>query len=262
MRKRKRSFEIVAARPRKFQRFIGPVMPANVAIRRAAVRRRSTLSANLATRGFLGVERKFYDTALVTSAIAAPTDASGGELDPSATSMISTPDVGDGPSQRDGRQISCLFCTVDGVINIPIGEDVVNPLIATTVFIAVVLDTQTNAAQMNSEDCFKNTGANAILAASPMKNLLFGKRFRILKQRIFHFDPSVSAEADNSFAWNGMQRTFRWFIPLKGMRINFNAGTTASVANVIDNSIHVVGYCTNSASTVTLSYNARLRFMG
>ena len=49
----------------------------------AALRRR-----NVRTAGFLGIERKFYDTALTATALTASTDASGGEVDPSATSMI------------------------------------------------------------------------------------------------------------------------------------------------------------------------------
>jgi len=54
--------------------------------------------------------------------------------------------------------------------------------------VAIVLDTQTNAAQMNSEDCFKNTAGLAAAAVVPHKNLLFGKRFRILKERLFNMD--------------------------------------------------------------------------
>ena len=46
---------------------------------------------NLRTAGFLGIEKKFYDTSLVDAALTAPTDCTGGEHDPSATSMISAP---------------------------------------------------------------------------------------------------------------------------------------------------------------------------
>ncbi len=34
---------------------------------------------NTATMGFLGIEKKFYDTALVSSALTAPADSTGGE---------------------------------------------------------------------------------------------------------------------------------------------------------------------------------------
>jgi len=230
-----------------------------------ALRRAKRIDAlNRATRGFLGVERKFYDNGLLAQAIVAGTDASGAELDPSATSMISTPAQGDGEQNRDGKQIACLYLELNGVINIPAVEDVANPIQPVAVYLAVVLDTQTNAAQLNSEDVFKNTAGNALTAASPLKNLLFGKRFRILKSQQFPF-PMVqnSVEGDNLHSCTGQQKHFKWFIPLRGLKINFNGGTTASIVNVIDNSIHVIGYCSNVTSiTPSLSYNSRLRFMG
>jgi len=227
-------------------------------------RRRVTTRSNLTTMGFLKIERKFYDTFLTATAIASPEDAEGGELDPSATSMITTPTVGDGEQQRDGKHIACLYITLKGVINVPSTEDAANPVGPVSVFLAVVLDTQTNAAQMNSEDCFKNTSSVAIMAANPMKNLLFANRFRILKSRLYEF-PFVqnSVEGDNLHSASGQQKNFDWFIPLRGMQINFNAGTTASIANVIDNSVHVIAYSSNSISLApTLQYNARLRFVG
>lgn len=247
----------------KRNRFIGPVMPGRIAVRRAAVRRRAVARRNLASMGFLGIERKFYDTALVSQAITAPADATGGELDPSATSMISTPTQGDGEQQRDGRQISCLYVSIEGVVKLGAQEDIVDPPPSMHVFIACVLDTQSNGAQMNSEDCFKNTAANAALAPSCQRNLLFGARFRILKQKMFVLTPNTLAtRAQNLHAANGTCRPFNWFIPLRGLKINFNGGTTASIANVIDNSIHIIGYADHVTGTPNISYNARLRFMG
>jgi len=219
---------------------------------------------SIATRSWLGIEKKFYDNGILAQAIVAPTDASGAELDPSATSMVSTPAQGDGEQNRDGKQIACLYLEMNAVINIPSVEDAANPVQPVAVYIAVVLDSQTNGAQLNSEDVFKNTAGNALTAASPLKNLLFGKRFRILKSQTFQF-PMVqnTAEGDNLHSASGQQKLFKWFIPLRGMKINFNAGTTASIANVIDNSIHVIGYCTNvTLITPSLSYNSRLRFLG
>lgn len=218
---------------------------------------------NVMSAGFLGVERKFYDTGLAATALTAPTDASGGEFDPSATSMISTPAVGDGEQNRDGKQIRCLFLQINGSVALGAQEGVVDPIGGTNVFVSVVLDTQSNAAQMNSEDCYKNTIASATLAANPQRNLLFGKRFRILKKALINLDPpSIAYQGANSFTWQGIRRQFKWFIPLRGLQINFNAGTTASIANVIDNSLHVIAYTNNVAGVPTISYNARLRFVG
>jgi len=219
----------------------------------ATVRRMSEL---------MGVEKKFYDTALSASNIGAPTDATGGEFDPSATSMISTPAVGDGEQNRDGKRIMIESVQLKGVLNMPGSEAQADTRAATKVFVALVLDTQTNGAQLNSEDVFKNTNAAALTAATPMRNLLFANRFRVLRSDVFDITPkSLSQNAVNDFSYNAEMATFDWFVPLN-LPVNFNAGTTASVANVVDNSLHVIAYCTNVNGTPTISYNARIRFQG
>ena len=69
-------------------------------LRRKGLRRRGRRLANYRTAGFLGIEKKFYDTSVSAVALGAPTDATGGEFDPSTTSMITT------PAQGDGEQLS------------------------------------------------------------------------------------------------------------------------------------------------------------
>lgn len=214
--------------------------------------------------GYLSIERKFYDTAVAATALTAPVDCTGGEYDPSASSMISTPSQGDGPSNRDGKEIAMLYLQFNCIINIPKIELAADSPSGVQVFVAIVLDTQSNGAQMNSEDCFTNPTASALAAASPLKNLLFGKRFRILKERVVNMDvQTLSHFAVDSFSYGGVTKTFKWFIPLNGLKVKFNAGTTASIANVIDNSIHCIAFATNIAiAAPTITYAARLRFVG
>lgn len=213
--------------------------------------------------GFLGIEKKFYDTGKAATNIVAPTDSAGAEQDPSATSMISTPVRGDAEQNRDGKQISMLNCSIKGQVSVAAVELGVGPPPATWVYVALVLDTQTNGAQLDSEAVYKNTQALAVLAANPQKNLLFMNRFRILKSQKFHMTPNtLSHFAVDSFSTSGVQKQFNWFINLRGLKVNFNAGTTADVANVIDNSLHLIAYASSTGSTPQLAYNARIRFVG
>lgn len=228
--------------------------------RRPGMRRRRT-AANIRTAGFLGIENKFYDTSLGATALLAPTDAAGAEVDPSTTSMISTPAVGDSEQNRDGKRIVINSVQIRGFINAPGALNQTTGQIATSVYVALVLDTQTNGAQMNSEDCFKNTGAAAILAASPMRNLLFGPRFKILKSWLINSEaPSLTYDGTN-IEWSGWRKDFDCFLKVN-IPVNFNAGTTASVANVIDNSLHIIAYTSNASTAPTIGYNARIRFVG
>lgn len=214
--------------------------------------------------GYLGVEKKFYDTGLALTALAAPNDATGGEFDPTALSMISTPALADGPSDRDGKKINILNVSIDGLIRTTAQEVVANPPQGTTVFVALVLDTQTNGAQLNSEDVYKNSIAEGTLASNPQRNLLFGPRFRVLKSKIFNLNPqSLSHVVADSFSFTGNQLNFKWFIKFpKGLVVNFNAGTTASIANVIDNSLHIIAFASSTTATPQIAYNARIRFVG
>lgn len=225
-------------------------------------RRRALAIANTRTAGFLGLEKKFYDTTLAPTALNAPTDASAGEFDPSSTSMISTPAVGDGEQNRDGKRIVIKSVQVTGHLHTAGVEATTAPSAQCRAFVALVLDTQTNGAQLNSEDVFKNLSADATLATCPIRNLLFASRFRVLKSlEVDLTPPSLASSALNDFSWNSVSQEFDWFIPMD-LPVNFNAGTTASVANVIDNSLHIIAYCTNGVSTPVISYNARIRFMG
>jgi len=228
----------------------------------AGRRRALTALANTQTAGFLGIETKFYDTTLSAATIAAATDATGGEYDPSATSMISTPAQGDSEQQRDGKKILIKNVQIKGIVVRPQTEDAVAPPGGDNVFIALIQDLQSNGAQMNSEDCFKNLAGTAAGATVPLRNLLYSERFRVLKSEMLNMDvPSVSAEGDNLHSAVGVTKCFEWFVPFpEGLPVNFNAGTTASIANVVDNSLHVIAY--SNLGVCTLTYNARIRFQG
>lgn len=197
------------------------------------------------------VEIKYYDTSLVSSVLTAPTDASGGEHDPSATSMISTPVRGDGDQDRDGKQILCQYLEFNAVIKV--SSVASGPLESILVYLAIVLDTQTNKTQINSEDVYKNISGSAVMAANPLRNLIFGSRFEILQSEIYNLTTE---------SINGTAQAIKWFIPLNNLEINFNEVATATIANVIDNSLHVIAYTDNTTPQSTLSYNARLRFVG
>jgi len=231
--------------------------------RRGVVARRARAMLNRRTAGFLGIEKKFYDTTLANTALTAPTDATGGEYDPSATSMISTPAQGDGEQNRDGKRIVIKSVQIKGQVSTaPLTAQTVltNP---TDIFVALVQDMQTNGAQMNSEDCFKNTSADAFQASQPVRNLLFSSRFRVLKEWNFTLEPkaSVNNASATTVSIQGTRQDFECFIPME-LPVNFNSGTTASVANVIDNSLHVIAYCSSVTLVPKIWYNARIRFMG
>lgn len=232
--------------------------------------------ANAATQGFLGIEKKFLDMARTEIAIGAAAALTGGEYDPSSISgpaggsggcigCLSCPAEGDSEQQRDGKKFVIDSLILKGFVN-NAGTATSAIEDASKVFVAVVLDTQTNGAQMNSEDCFKNLSGVALLNANPTKNLLSGNRFRILKSQVFDLTPHGIMTAGANYAANSVRREIDWYIPFKGglpVRLkdgDANSGKNADVANVVDNSLHVIAFATVAGTS--LAYNARIRFQG
>lgn len=217
--------------------------------------------ANAVTMGFIGIEKKFLDTAKSLTVVAGAGALTGGEYDPSSgcTGCLSCPAQGDTEQARDGKRFVIDSLVLKGYVVDPESASEAAHA-ASKIFVAVILDTQTNGAQLNSEDVFKNLLGTADGVVNPMKNLLFGKRFRILKSQVWDLTPTGVTAAGLTAA-DAVRREFDWYIPFKGgLPVNTNAGTTADVANVADNSLHVVSFST--LGTAYIAYNARIRFQG
>lgn len=226
---------------------------------------RSTASnrrRNTTTAGFVGIEHKFFDTFRVNSVIGASDDATGGVQDPSATVVISAPGQGTGPSQRDGKKILIESILISGVVILPDLNSQAAAFNIPSIYIAIVMDTQSNAASMTSELAFVNASGNILSAANPLKNLLRSTRFQTIKVwSITPQQPSFASDELNNLEIMGQTIPFEFFKKVS-IPVNFNgAGTDASIANVSDNSLHVIAF-SNVANYATITYSARIRFVG
>lgn len=221
-------------------------------------------SLNMRTGGFLGMTQKFYDTAVVSTAIGAPPDASGGEVDPATVLTISAPARGDTEQDRDGDRMIIKSAYVNGVIRVPAQTDQTAADVAGIVYVALVLDTQTNGAQLNSEDVFTNPSGNATTAASLLRNLQYTSRFKVLSSvKLALEQPNMVYDGTN-IEQGGVVRHFTLSyngdIPVQFLSTASGAG----VAGVVNNSLHVIAFSDTSAVTTapTIAYNARIRFQG
>ncbi len=208
----------------------------------------------------MGIEIKFYDQKLINAAISAPSDSSAGEQDPSATILLNTVVQGDGESNRDGRKITMRSILVEGVVTTAVQNTQSAADTQATIFIALVLDTQTNGATLSSEDVFTNPGANAVTAAGPFRNLQQTKRFKILATRRFTLKMPEMSGDPTSVIIAGLAQRFKIFKTLN-KQVNYT-GTTETVANIADNSLHIIAYASNTNLSPLISYASRLRFVG
>ncbi len=246
---------------RKYTRagYTRPMARGRMPYSRAAARRGRRI-ANRSTAGFLGMELKFYDTSLSSHALTSPSDATGGECNPSATVNFTTIAQGDGEENRDGRKVTVKSVFINGTIKVPLQTNQTATEGAAVVFLALVHDTQTNGAQLDSESVYTNKVAASSGAASPMRNLKFSSRFRVLATRRFALEqPQVVYDGTN-IEQGGYEKPF--VLSWRGnMNIIYKA-TTSDVANITDNSIQLICFCSNTATGPLLNYNARTRFVG
>lgn len=215
---------------------------------------------NARTAGFLGIEKKFFDTSLLDHVLVF--SIASAECNPSSTVTFNAVPIGDGESERDGRKLIMKHISVKGRIH---SSTLINQTVAVGSWGAViylVLDQQCNGANLNSEDVFKNPSGNDETSGSLFRNLQYQQRFKILAVRKVvgpyqrtTYDGS-NLEIGDAFA------EFAINVNLGDIPVNFS-GTTSTVANIVDNCLHLVCYKQSySTQVITLSYNARLRYVG
>lgn len=222
---------------------------------RFATTRKASFRRNARTGGFLGIETKFFDTETTDDAFATTWAA----MEPATTNLTAI-GQGDGESQRDGRKYSIKSIHLKGWVHVNTAESQTAPQSDHMVRICLVLDKQTNGAQLTATQVMDGGQTEDTLS---FRNLQFTKRFTVLFDRFIRIPNSLGVMnegAANLFANSLMRVPFKinkvFNPPLEVLMSN----TTADIANVTDNSIHMIGVSTHTTSL--LSYQCRVRFVG
>lgn len=217
---------------------------------------RSTSQATVRA-GYLGVETKFLDSSIPSTAMSA--QWAGSELDPTANSIAAIAQ-GDGESDRDGRKCVLTSIHVRGHVELSIASasGAGQPEVAT---VYLVQDTQTNGAQLNGEDVISNfvsaVGGAEVLPHA-FQNLQYSKRFRILRKFTCAPSPVAGAGDGTSNDFAGGKYPFEWNVKCNIPVIH--TGTSSAITDIGDNSIHIIGCGSSNACKV--AYAARVRFVG
>jgi len=219
---------------------------------------RSQFRRNARTGGFLGIEKKFVDYEYGPTAISATW--AGAESDPTTALCLNVNAQGDGQNQHEGRQYKCSRLQIRGSVHRDATSTQTVVSDGWVVRIVVVLDTQTNGAQLNAEDVMVEETA-ATLAPFHFRNLQYAKRFRVLKDYMFKMEPvaTVNNASATTVSVGGLHHTFKLNMPLNFPPVN-SVGTTAAIASVQDYSIHVIACATLTG--LELQYSSRVRFFG
>lgn len=205
------------------------------------------------------MERKFKDDKY-ESTIAQT--IGGSEADPNdqspAQKCLNGISQGDGEQNRDGRAYTILSIHIRGYVLF--GAQIA----ATTadhVRLLLILDTQTNGAQFNAEDVLDNASGDNDLQTVAFRNLEYTQRFRVLQD--FTIRKPVQAQSaggNNTINSTAATKPFVCNYKFKkGLKV-LSTGTAGTVANIVDNSLHMIAISVNN--TNTLRYISRVRFVG
>lgn len=207
------------------------------------------------TAGFLGIETKFFDVEADQDAFA----VSWATMEPATTNLTAVAQ-GDGESNRDGRRYAIKSIHLKGHVEAPAVESNPAPVPDQLTRICLVWDTQTNGAQLTATDVMDGGQTVDVLS---FRNLQFTKRFRVLYDKTIMLPVGTANTNEGSinlFANALIRRSFKFnktFDPPIQVTMS---GTGADIANVTDNSIHMIGVSVTTLPTLT--YQCRIRFVG
>lgn len=223
---------------------------------------------NVRTGGLLGIELKFKDYDQATTLTS---DVGGSRIvDPDPENCLNSMSRGSGPSERVGSRITCKDINIRGTLEYKKGHlaEKQTGNAGVKIFMALVLDTQTNGVQVDDPNkVFLNSSA---AKTSSFRNIEFTTRFKVLKTKIFTFDPQpimqtfvLVEDSADGVGWGGVKRSFEWYVPLKNMLTTFGSDETGGTcAEITDNSLHLLCWTDDDEHEQELRYNARLRYVG
>lgn len=215
--------------------------------------------------GFSGVELKNFDFAHTDTIVVTDT-ASGGVTDPASANCLYAPVVGTGPNQRIGRKTRMQTIQFEGYVVLKqtsFPASGVNLARAKRAFVAIVMDTQSNAAQMTSQLVYKNVAISDNMAADPIRSLERVGRFKVLKQ--WHMDIGGPVGVGNSTGAQGTVFTSKRLSYFGKLDTNVeHIGSAGTIGDIQDNSLHVIAFTTEGGFdfTAKIHYQGRIRFTG
>lgn len=216
------------------------------------------------TRGpFARGEMKYSDAYRVGVAVPKTTTWAGAELDPSTANCLFSPVQGNDINNREGRHVYVTKLKLRGVISTTVLQDQADAIGGAAVRLILVQDQQTNGTQMNAEDLMASPqAANVSLTFCQFQNLQNFGRFKVLKDKIFYpKDPFSQTDGANTASECMSDIPFKWNIRFKTpVSVRFNATNGGTIADIVDNSFHLIGTKSSAGYATVLDYNCRVCF--
>lgn len=174
---------------------------------------------------------------------------------------LCSPQTGASLNNRIGRQIEIRKIKIHGHIYCAPQTLQADADPGTKVRVVLVQDMQTNGAQMAGTDLFGPPTANGSLSLNAFQDPKNFGRFRVLKDKMFQI--SDLNLANNAAASTVIQTSklinFKMNVNFKQpIRVRFNALTTGTVSDIVDNSFHLIAANLNGSFVPQLVYYSRV----
>jgi len=197
---------------------------------------------------------KYFDTNYNTTAI--NVGLVGSEADPVTVLCLNAMAQGDGAQTRDGRRVIMHSVHVKARVLYRATQD--TAVSSGTVRFALVLDSQTNGAQLNAEDVFEDPATG--IDTNAFRKIEWGQRFKVLADKTLSLEPKGMGLLTTTTLWStGALRQIKINKKL-GIPVNYS-GTTGVIGSVADYSLHVLCWVDSTVQgSLTLTYAARIRF--
>lgn len=251
---RKRQRRDTAFLPRKRQRIAGQFT--GITTIRAGGKVRQFVPRTLGTPLAI-TERKYFDGAFAATAIPVGlATAASGEMDLATTNTLFAPTTGDDFNNRSGRKVQVIQIKLRGNISVATQVDQIAADQSPVVRFLLVQDKQTNTAQLNSEDVVQTVGIYG------WQNPAFFGRFQVLKDKIMKLPaPTITWDGTN-LEQAGYHFPFKIGHKFrKPVTVHFNSTNGGTVADITDNSFHLLGFTSTTNLAPTLAYQSRVTFI-
>lgn len=221
-------------------------------------------------------EMKYFDCENTGTALAATTTTwvAGTIVDPTATINLGSaavatplclfaPTVGSALNQRVGRQVEVMKIKIHGDINVIPQASQGTADANTQIRIILVQDMQTNASQMTGAQLMNGSSASANVTLNSFQNPDNFGRFRVLKEKWMKVSNLNLAGSPTTadVVQSGQRLPFKITCNFKfPVEVHFNNTNGGTVADIVDNSFHLIAACDSTAYAPNIFYYSRVSY--
>jgi len=178
-----------------------------------------------------------------------------------AISCLFAPVQGDDITNRQGRKVFVKKLRIQGSLQIvtQTGQSTID--MPTTVRLILLCDKQTNGTQCTGDQVI-SSGNNTFALKMFQSTANFG-RFRIYKDKTWLVKQGATANDTGNtggMVQGGVTIPFK-MVCSPNCWVNFNATNGGTVADIIDNSFHLIGNSDNASGGVVMHYKVRTTFI-